>query len=107
MDVGNRIRQLRKQNDMTTSELAKKCNTSQPVISKLENGYRIPDIPTLKKICEAFDMTLADFFAPEDLSKPIAEELEMLLYSARSLTPKQLKILSDFLNSITDKDNAK
>lgn len=104
MDVGNRIKQLRKQHNMTTKELAEMCNTSQPVISKLENGHRIPDVPTLKKICEVFDMTLADFFAPEGLSKPVAEDLEGLLYSAKDLTPKQLKSLSDFLKTITDTD---
>lgn len=101
MDVGNRIKQLRKHHNITTNELAELCNTSQPVISKLENGHRIPDIPTLKKICQVFNITLADFFAPEGLSEPLDDNLKELLCSAKNLTPEQLKSLSDFLKTIT------
>ncbi|HFL3828490.1 TPA: helix-turn-helix domain-containing protein [Clostridioides difficile] len=103
MDVGERIRELRKKHNMTTNELAELCNTSQPVISKLENGHRIPDVPTLKKICEVFDITLADFFAPENISKPAGDNLEELLNSAKELSPEQIKSLSNFLKTIIDK----
>lgn len=103
MDVGERIRRLRKKHNMTTNKLAELCNTSQPVISKLENGHRIPDVPTLKKICEVFDITLADFFAPENISKPVENNLEELLNSAKELSPEQIKSLSNFLKTIIDK----
>lgn len=103
MDVGERIRELRKKHNMTTNELAELCNTSQPVISKLENGHRIPDVPTLKKICEVFNITLADFFAPENISKPTGDNLEELLNSAKELNPEQIKSLSNFLKTIIDK----
>lgn len=103
MDVGERIRELRKKHNMTTNKLAELCNTSQPVISKLENGHRIPDIPTLKKICEVFDITLADFFAPENISKPVEGNLEELLNNAKELSPEQIKSLSNFLKTIIDK----
>ncbi|MGN9166205.1 helix-turn-helix domain-containing protein [Tissierellaceae bacterium HCP3S3_D8] len=102
MDVGERIRQLRKEHNMTTNELAKLCNTSQPVISKLENGNRIPDVPTLKKICQVFDITLADFFAPEGLSSPAENELKELLNNAKELNSEQIKSLTNFLKTITD-----
>ncbi|WP_236913398.1 helix-turn-helix domain-containing protein [Clostridium sp. Cult1] len=103
MDVGKRIRELRKQHNMTTNELANLCNTTQPVISKLENGHRIPDVPTLKKICEVFDITLADFFAPEGMTRPVESDLEELLNSAKELSPEQIKSLSTFLKTIVNK----
>lgn len=105
MDVGKRIRQLRKEHNMTTNKLAELCNTSQPVISKLENGHRIPDVPTIQKICEVFDMTLSDFFAPEDFSISVDNNLEELLNNAKELNPEQIKSLSNFLRTIIDKDN--
>ncbi|CCQ95319.1 Helix-turn-helix domain protein [[Clostridium] ultunense Esp] len=105
MDVGKRIKQLREQHNMTSSELAKLCNTSQPVISKLENGHRIPDVPTLKKICEVFGITLAEFFAPEGVEKPIENNnLQELVNSAKHLNPEQIKSLSKFLKTITSKN---
>ena len=102
MDVGEKIRELRKQHNMTTKELADLCNISQPVISKLENGHRIPDVPTLKKICEVFNITLAEFFSPEGILKPLNSNLGELLNSAKELTPEQIKSLSNFLKTITE-----
>lgn len=99
MDVGHKIKCLRKEHNMTTKELADKCNISQPVISKLENGNRIPDVPTLQKICNVFDITLSDFFA-NNASETIDNSLKELLDSAKSLTPEQLKALSAFLKTI-------
>ncbi len=102
MDVGKRIKELRYKHNITTSELAKRCNVSQPVISKLENGHRIPDVPTIQKICEVFDITLADFFAPESSSVAIKGELDKLLNTAKELNPEQIESLSNFLKTITD-----
>lgn len=105
MDVGERIRELRKQHNITTNELAELCNTSQPVISKLENGHRIPDVPTLKKICEVFNITLAQFFTPKGISKSIDSNLEELLNNAKELSPEQIISLSNFLKTITDEQH--
>ncbi len=107
MDVGKRIKELRKKQNMTTNELAELCNTSQPVISKLENGHRVPDIPTVQKICEVFNITLADFFASEGSPKQVDNELEEILNSAKELNSEQIKSLANFLKTITDKHNKK
>ncbi|HLR35869.1 MAG TPA: helix-turn-helix transcriptional regulator [Tissierellales bacterium] len=107
MDVGKRIRQLRDKHNMTTSELADYCNVSQPVISKLENGHRIPDVPTIQKICDVFGITLADFFASEDSSTTVEDGLKELLDSAKELNTKQIKSLSNFLKTITEENKKK
>ncbi|SNT30423.1 Transcriptional regulator, contains XRE-family HTH domain [Anaerovirgula multivorans] len=98
--IGARIRELRKQRNITTKQLAELCNTSQPVISKLENGNRTADIPMLQKICEVFDITLAEFFVPKYTPEPLDDNLKDLLYSAKNLTPKQLESLTNFLKTI-------
>lgn len=103
MDVAERIKQLRKEHNMSSNELAERCNVSQPVISKLENGHRVPDVPTLKKICEVFNITLADFFAPESLLEPIDDHLKELLQNAKNLSPEQIKTLSTFLKTLSYK----
>ncbi len=102
MDIGKRVKELRKEYNMTADELANLCNVSQPVISKLENGHRVPDVPTLKKICEVFNITLADFFAPENLSKPVEDNLKELLNNAKGLNSEQIKSLNNFLRTITN-----
>lgn len=102
MDIGKRVKELRTEYNMTADELASLCNVSQPVISKLENGHRVPDVPTLKKICEVFNITLADFFAPENLSKPVEDNLKELLNNAKNLNSEQIKSLNNFLRTITN-----
>lgn len=103
MNVGIRIRQLRKVHNITTLELSKLCGISQSTISKLENGNRIPDVPTISKICKALHISLSDFFALDDISEPIDQQLIELMYIARNLNEEQLESLSDFLKTFVDK----
>lgn len=101
MDIGKRVKELRKERNITAEELAKLCNVSQPVVSKLENNHRVHDVPTLKKICEVLDITLADFFAPENSSMPLEKDLEELLNNAKELNSEQIRSLTNFLKTIT------
>ncbi|MCR2045346.1 helix-turn-helix domain-containing protein [Anaerosalibacter massiliensis] len=102
MNIGKKIKELRKEHNMTANQLADLCNVSQSVISKLENGQRVADVPTLKKICEVFNITLSDFFASEDGFELVDNDLRQLLNRARKLNSKQIKSLTDFLKTITD-----
>lgn len=103
MNVGLRVKQLRKMRNMTTKELSNLCGVSQSTISKLENGNRIPDIPIIEKICDALNITLLDFFMTEKISEPLSEGLIELVYIAKNLDENQLKKLCAFLKSIVEK----
>lgn len=107
MEIGLRIKQLRKEHNMTAKELAKLCNTSQPVISKLENGNRSVDVLTLQKICKVFNITLSDFFSYDNLSETINSNLKELLNNAKSLTPEQLQSLNNLIKTFTSKNKRK
>jgi len=109
MDIGKKVRELRKKHNMTANELAELCNISQSVISKLENGKRIADVPTLSKICEVFNITLADFFESNNHNNsinnnldPLDDDLQKLFRSVKKLNSKQIKSLTDFLKIITE-----
>jgi len=106
MNVGLRVKQLRKMRNMTTKELSALCGVSQSTISKLENGNRIPDIPIIEKICDALNITLLDFFMTEKISESLSESLIELVYIAKNLDENQLKKLCTFLKSIVEKKKA-
>lgn len=77
MSYGEKIAALRKQRDMTQAELGKKLNVSFQAVSKWENGFSEPDLDTVKKICEIFEISVSDFFdekAPEKVSSPAEDE---------------------------------
>ena len=52
--VSNLI-QLRKSKRMSQQELAKKLNTKQSVISRIENGASVPSLRFVKRVAEALD----------------------------------------------------
>ena len=106
MDVGFRVKQLRKMRNMTTKELSTLCGVSQSTISKLENVNRIPDVPIIEKICNALNITLLDFFMTEKFSEPLNEGLIELIYIAKNLDDNQLKKLCAFLRTVVEKKRA-
>lgn len=58
--IAENIKFFRKQLKMTQAELAGKLNGKKSLISNYENGYSTPDIYTLCKLADIFDITLDD-----------------------------------------------
>ena len=56
--MNNRIRQLRKQKNLTMKQLGEVLGLAESTISQYETGKREPDIGTILKICEYFNVTL-------------------------------------------------
>ena len=56
--MNNRIRQLRKQKNLTMKQLGEALGLAESTISQYETGKREPDIGTILKICEYFNVTL-------------------------------------------------
>lgn len=60
--IGQKIRSIRKAKEMYASELAKKANVSNGLISRIENGRTIPSVPVLFQIISALDVEPSYFF---------------------------------------------
>lgn len=56
--IAENIKFYRKQLGLTQEELAKKLNGKKSLVSNYENGYSTPDVYTLCRIAEIFDITL-------------------------------------------------
>lgn len=50
MDIGNNIRNIRKEKKMTLRQIADIMECSPQLISQYENGKRIPKLETIEKI---------------------------------------------------------
>ena len=57
-EIGNVIKNIRKENNLTQSEFASILWVSSQAVSKWENGVSIPDISTLKEISNKFNVDL-------------------------------------------------
>lgn len=69
MEIGQRIKQLRKKNNLTLEELASRCELTKGFLSQIERDLSSPSISTLNDIVEALGMTLAQFFQEEKEEK--------------------------------------
>ena len=74
MVIGDKIKELRLQCDLTQEELAARCELSKGYISQLENDLTSPSIATLIDILSALGTTLKDFFAEEEERKVVFGE---------------------------------
>ena len=62
MSIGNKIRDLRKQNGVSTLTLAKEIGVSQRAIEYWESEKRVPRIESIKAIADYFNISLDSFF---------------------------------------------
>lgn len=67
LDIGGRIQNLRKINQMTAKELAEAIDISPSFISAVENNSTKLSLKTLRSICDTLGVTLSEFFN-DDLS---------------------------------------
>lgn len=71
MNIGEKVKSLRKQSNMSLRELAQNTGLSKTTLSDLENGTKNPSLDTVEKIATAFGLTSSDLLQktdnPEDL----------------------------------------
>lgn len=60
MNVGEKIKKIRKMAGMTQEELAEKMNVSRQTISKWEKEISSPDLESAIVLCELFEISLDD-----------------------------------------------
>ena len=64
--VIERIEELCMTHQMSRYALSQKSGVSQAAVSALLNRKSVPTIPTIEKICDAFGITVAQFFAKDE-----------------------------------------
>jgi transcriptional regulator with XRE-family HTH domain len=60
--IGKKIKELRKEQNLTQIDLAAKCGLDRTYINSVENGRRNISIVNLEKMSIAFDIELASLF---------------------------------------------
>lgn len=101
MNVLEKITVLREERHWTEYQLAEKSGLTQSTISSWYRKNLLPTIPSLMKICEAFEITLSHFFL-EDSNQSVVlndRQLELLKVSSK-LDKEQMESLINFLNKI-------
>ena len=72
MDIGKKLRELRKQNDLTLEDLASRSELTKGFLSQVERNLTAPSIATLADILEALGSNLSEFFHEEEEKQIVA-----------------------------------
>ena len=65
LELGKKIRQLRKFSGMTQEQLAEKLHVSRQALSKWENDTSLPDLESVIKISRLFQISLEELLLEE------------------------------------------
>lgn len=78
MDLGEKIKLMRHQKNLTQEELADRCELTKGYISQLENNLNSPSIATLTDILSALGSSLSEFFREEKGEKVVFTKEEFI-----------------------------
>ena len=62
MEIGSKLKELRKSFELTQEELASKLNISRVNYTRYENNNVRPDYETIIKIADFYDISLDELF---------------------------------------------
>lgn len=105
IDIGSRVRYLRKKKGISAKEIAVSLRVSPSFISGIEKGVNKCSLENLDKICVVLDISLADFFS--DKAPELPPEVRQVCKKLQKLTPEKLKILESVLDTWVESDRPK
>ncbi len=116
MNVGQKITMLRQESNIYQRELADYLNLSIGTISNYEKGIHSPDLDTLVRIADYFEVT-TDFLLDRTNNRYSADTLEMpltksftvadLIDTSLDLSPEKLSSAIDYIRYLRAMKNNK
>lgn len=69
IEIGSKIRELRKSKNINITELSKNTGVSTGMISQIERNMAVPSVASLWKIAKSLDVSIGYFFEEEEGEK--------------------------------------
>lgn len=85
LNLGNKIRNLRKHRALTLQEVSDFTGLSKPLLSQIENNIAAPPIATLIKISTALGVKISHFFQDQEMDDRIVVVRKDERYSVKRL----------------------
>lgn len=89
MDVLQKIRSLMQQRGWTEYQLAKQSGVPQSTLNSMFRKNNQPTLPTLENLCQAFGISLAEFFAEDQAHRTLTAEQVHLLQQWSQLSAEK------------------
>ena len=100
MEVLEKIDSLRKARGWSVNNLAMEAMLTQSTLNNLYVRRTEPKLSTLRAICNAFGITLAEFFSDEESPCDKTADENELVERVKALSDTQKKALLQFLRAL-------
>ena len=100
MNAQQRIRQLMAERGWTNYQLAKEAGLSHSTVANMLNRNNSPTLPTLEAVCDAFGISMAQFFSDRSNPALLTDEQSTLFARWSTLTEDQKRILLELMSTM-------
>ena len=100
MNVLERILQLRQERSWSEYKLSEESGIAQTTISSWFRKNIYPSIPSLEKICKAYNISLAQFFNFDNEAVSLNEDQITLLNNWNRLTEEQKQAVLNLIKTM-------
>lgn len=95
--IVDRIDRLRTEHGFSMYQLAMKANIPENTLKHIYKKQNYPNFYTIQRICEAFEITAAEFFLYETSSVKFSESEIELLHNFGKLKPESQAVLCELI----------
>ena len=89
--IGEFLKTLRKEKDLTQEELADKMNVSRRTVSRWETGSNLPDLSILVELADLYDVDMREIFNGERKNETVDKDLKETMLMAADYTDDNMK----------------
>ena len=100
-NVITRIKQLCEERGLSYYQLAKRAEIPYSTLNTMILKDNQPSLPTLKKLCNGFGITLLQFFNTEDTPVSLSETQKECLSLFDVLTPEEQALVISYMKGLS------
>lgn len=100
MDILERIKEFQKERGWTNYQLAQEAAMTQSTLTNMFARKTLPSVTTLIAICDAFGITLSQFFNENETTPILSSEETDLIQQYRQLSKKNKNIVNVLINEL-------
>ena len=97
MDIIKKIETMRKSRGLSKYKLATEAGLTQSTYDTMVKRNTPPKIETLQCICNAFGITLAQFFAQDEKAEVLTQEERLFLSYFRNRSPSKRQAVLELI----------
>jgi HTH-type transcriptional regulator, competence development regulator len=101
LELGNYLRELRKERNETLHQVSMGADIDSPMISKIERGERLPTLEQLNRLCKYFKVTETDLKVIYTAEKIIKE------YGINEITFDAVQMVAEQINPYLNQNKTK